>query len=142
LSIPATRILQLDLPRGYPQHGRHGFDGLSTGAYSLTQLPGRWLVQVWPSGSLAVHWLNAMVPVRLAWSPGRSGVARHGVGNLDPAVSVLTRSLSSLAIACGLSPRRLSRPPCYAPLLFPPTISSDPAAFNLLWNGGRSSFPE
>jgi hypothetical protein len=102
---------QLEVPRGYPQRGRHGFDGLSTGAYSLTQLPGRWLVQAWPSGSLAVHWLNAMVPVRLACSPGPSGVARHGVGNLDPAVSVLTRSLSSLAIVCGLNPRRLSRPP-------------------------------
>lgn len=61
LSIPATRFqLQLGFLRGYPQHGRHGFNGLPIGAYSLTQLPGRWLVQAWPSGSLVVHWFNAI----------------------------------------------------------------------------------
>ena len=52
--------LQLGFLRGYPQHGRHGFNGLPIGAYSLTQLPGRWLVQAWPSGSLVVHWFNAI----------------------------------------------------------------------------------
>ncbi|EGU78483.1 hypothetical protein ACKLNR_012451 [Fusarium oxysporum f. sp. zingiberi] len=49
--------LQLAFPRGYPEHERHGFDGLSTGAYSLTQLPGRWLV--WKiNRERAVDYLN------------------------------------------------------------------------------------
>ncbi|KAH7264973.1 phosphoenolpyruvate carboxykinase-domain-containing protein [Fusarium redolens] len=49
--------LQLAFPRGYPEHERHGFNGLSTGAYSLTQLPGRWLV--WKiNRERAVDYLN------------------------------------------------------------------------------------
>jgi hypothetical protein len=90
--------LQLGFLRGYPQHERHGFNGLPIGAYSLTQLPGRWLVQAWSSGSLVVHWFNAIALGSFV-PPGRSGVVRHGVGNLDPAVSVsvLTRSPSLLA---------------------------------------------
>ncbi|ENH65464.1 phosphoenolpyruvate carboxykinase [Fusarium oxysporum f. sp. phaseoli] len=72
--------LQLAFPRGYPEHERHGFDGLSTGAYSLTQLPGRWLVDAWPRTSLVVHWSSAIGPV-------------------------LTRSPSPLAIAHGFRPR-------------------------------------
>ncbi|KAF4946820.1 hypothetical protein FGADI_10849 [Fusarium gaditjirri] len=49
--------LQLASPRGYPEHERHGFDGLSTGAYALTQLPGRWLV--WKiNRERAVDYLN------------------------------------------------------------------------------------